>query len=278
MAAAIEINGLSYSYESGLAALRDINLAIQTGEMVALVGQNGAGKTTLVKHLIGLIKPPAGKVTVLGQDVAGCKVSVMAKKLGFIFQNPDHQIFHDTVEKEVAFGLQNMGLPRDVINQRVSQALQAVNLENQAQAYPHTLSRGQRQRVALASVLAMETDIIVLDEPTTGQDYRERVQIMDLVTQLNEAGHTIIFITHDMSLVANYAKRVIVLCQGRLILDGTVREVMKQQQKLAQTLLEPPQITLLANRLVEMGILTPGSEVTLTVEEMYSNLKKVLEV
>ncbi|RYD05297.1 hypothetical protein N752_10000 [Desulforamulus aquiferis] len=189
-----------------------------------------------------------------------------------MFQNPDHQIFHDTVEKEVAFGLINMGLPKAEISERVAKALHSVGLESQAGAYPQSLSRGQRQRVALASVLAMQTEIIILDEPTTGQDYHERLQIMELVSKLNQEGHTVVFITHDMALVANYAERVIVLCQGRIILDGPVREVLSQQAKLAQTLLEPPQITMLGSRLA------PSSEVILTVDEMYTYLQKVQEV
>ncbi|SHF01778.1 energy-coupling factor ABC transporter ATP-binding protein [Desulforamulus putei] len=269
----IDIKGLSYSYEQGQPALQDINLTIYPGELVALVGQNGAGKTTLVKHCIGLLRPQTGRVTVCGQDAAKTRISHLARQVGFVFQNPDHQIFHDTVQKEVAFGLQNLGLPRDEIEKRVAAALRDVGLQHLAQVYPHRLSRGQRQRVALASVLAMQTRIIILDEPTTGQDSLERLQIMELVRDLNREGHTILFITHDMTLVARYARRVIVLCQGRVIADGSTRDVLSQTQLLAQTLLEPPQITLLANRL--NGLLTPGSEVILTVDEMVEHLHKV---
>lgn len=275
----IEIKGLSYSYDNGLPALKDVDFKINQGEMVALVGQNGAGKTTLVKHFIGLLRPAVGQVTVCGKDVSGTRISDLSKEVGFVFQNPDHQIFNDTVEKEVAFGLLNRGLPDREIKDRVAEALQEVGLDHLAGAYPHSLSRGQRQRVALASVLALQTRIIVLDEPTTGQDYRERLQIMELIRSLNKAGHTIIFITHDMSLVARYAKRVIVLCQGKIIMDGSTREVLSQPDRLAQTLLEPPQIMLLANRLttLENFQVTPSSEVILTVDEMYSYLMSVLE-
>ncbi|AQS58653.1 energy-coupling factor ABC transporter ATP-binding protein [Desulforamulus ferrireducens] len=271
----IEINGLSFGYEFGDSVLKDIHLAIFPGEMVALVGQNGAGKTTLVKHLIGLLRPPVGKVKVGGLDVANSRISTLARQVGYVFQNPDHQIFHDTVQAEVAFGLHNLNLPREEIGQRVKAALSDVGLAHLAMANPQRLSRGQRQRVALASVLAMRTPVLVLDEPTTGQDYQERQQIMELVKQLNKAGHTIIFITHDMSLVAHYASRVIVLCQGRIVLDGATREVFQQPQKLAESLLVPPQINILANQLNEQ--LNVQGPVILTVQEMQTYLQQLGE-
>ena len=279
MTTVIHIKELSYSYESGQPALKGINLNIRQGEMVALVGQNGAGKTTLVKHLIGLLRPQTGQVTVAGRDVSTARISELSQEVGFVFQNPDHQIFNDTVKKEEAFGLVNQGLPESEINRRVLAALREVGLEQQAEAYPQSLSRGQRQRVALASVLALQTPIIVLDEPTTGQDYQERLQIMELIRNLNRAGHTILFITHDMSLVAGYAQRVIVLCQGKVLLEGPTREVLSRREQLAQTLLEPPQIMMLASRLAALNSLniTPSSEVILTVDEMYNYLMRVLE-
>lgn len=272
----IDIKGLSHSYEEGQPALQNIELAIYPGEMVALVGQNGAGKTTLVKHCIGLLRPKAGQVTACGLDAALSPVSTLARQVGFVFQNPDHQIFHDTVQKEVAFGLQNLGLPKEEIQERVAAALRDVGMEHLAQVYPQQLSRGQRQRVALASVLAMQSKVIILDEPTTGQDAMERLQIMELLCNLNLAGHTILFITHDMSLVARYARRVVVLCQGKVILDGPTRQVLGQTKQLAQTLLEPPQVTLLAQRLNHF--FTPSSEVILTVDEMVVYLQKAREV
>ncbi|AEG61057.1 energy-coupling factor ABC transporter ATP-binding protein [Desulforamulus ruminis] len=279
MTTVIDIKELAHSYESGQPALKGINLNIRQGEMVALVGQNGAGKTTLVKHLIGLLRPQTGQVTVAGRDVSTARISELSREVGFVFQNPDHQIFNDTVKKEVAFGLVNQGLPESEINRRVLAALREVGLEQQAEAYPQSLSRGQRQRVALASVLALQTPIIVLDEPTTGQDYQERLQIMELIRNLNRAGHTILFITHDMSLVAGFAQRVVVLCQGRILLEGPTREVLSRQEQLAQTLLEPPQIMMLASRLAALNSLniTPSSEVILTVDEMYNYLMRVLE-
>lgn len=255
---AIDFIALEHVYPGGFQALKDINLKIAKGDFVALIGQNGAGKTTLVKHLNGLLRPSKGKILLNGQDSAGQKVSALACKVGFVFQNPDHQIFNRTVAKEVAFGPANLGLNPAETAERVREALLAVSLAHLAEASPQALSRGQRQRLALASVLAMWTEIIVLDEPTTGQDYKESLQIMDLADSLNRRGHTILFITHDMSLVARYARRVIVLCQGRILLDGPAAEVFAQPDKLNQTFIQPPQITALASALgIRREILTP---------------------
>lgn len=257
----IVVEQLEHCYVNGFRALQGIDCQIAPGEFVALIGQNGAGKTTLVKHLNGLLRPSAGRVTVAGLDAAKENVSALARKIGFVFQNPDHQIFNDTVFKEVAFGPANLGLSKEVVAERVAEALAAVELSRYAGSNPQQLSKGQRQRVALASVLAMKTDIIVLDEPTTGQDYKESLQIMDLARVLNENGHTILFITHDMTLVARYARRALVLCEGKLLMDGPVREVFLEVEKLHRTFLHPPQITELAMVLNDSrcagGILTP---------------------
>ena len=266
--ALIKIENLSYAYNGGRPVLKNISMEIGKGECVAIIGQNGAGKTTLAKHLNGLHKPSSGKVYVGGRDSNPLKVSELARTVGYVFQNPDHQIFHDTVGREVAFGLKNLGLPAGQIKERVDEALAEVGLTGYYQTYPFNLSKGQRQRVALASVLAMRTEAIVLDEPTAGQDYRESKQIMEMVRKLNEAGHTILFITHDMSLVARYAKRVIVLCQGEVLIDGEVRSVFARPELLKETYLNPPQITALAQSLGRHAI-PPG---VLSVEEMYQLL------
>lgn len=266
---AIIVEQLEHCYDNGFMALQGISFKVQAGDFVALIGQNGAGKTTLVKHLNGLLRPTTGRVTVGGMDAAAAKVSSLARKIGFVFQNPDHQIFNDTVFKEVAFGPANLGLPKAEVVARVEEALAAVDLSRYAGVNPQNLSKGQRQRVALASVLAMKTEIIVLDEPTTGQDYKESLQIMDLALKLNKNGHTVLFITHDMTLVARYARRAIVLCEGRMLMDGPVREVFLEVEKLNRTFLHPPQITELAVSLNDPrlagGVLTP--------EELYKALQ-----
>lgn len=268
--AQIKVENLTYGYDREVPVLKNISLEISKGECVAIIGQNGAGKTTLAKHLNGLNKPVSGTVCINGRDTAPLKVSVLARTVGYVFQNPDHQIFHDTVGKEVAFGLKNFGLPAAEIEERVTDALDAVGLTEHYLSYPFNLSKGQRQRVALASVLAMRTEVIVLDEPTTGQDYKESIQIMDMVRDLNKNGHTVIFITHDMSLVAGYAGRAIVLCEGEIIADGPTRSVFARPELLSRSYLSPPQITALAQSLGKHAI--PPD--VLSVTEMHDLLLK----
>lgn len=253
----LEVDALSHVYPNGFQALRNISFKVRRGEFVALIGQNGAGKTTLAKHFNGLLRPSSGRVLIDGEETSGRKVSSLARKVGFVFQNPDHQIFCDTVAKEAAFGPKNLGFAEREVRNRVAAALRAVGLEHRAEDSPHGLSRGERQRLALASVLAMETGVIVLDEPTTGQDHKEALEMMDLAADLNRKGHTILFITHDMALVARYAQRVLVLCEGALLLDGSADEVFAQPEALSRTLVEPPQIVKLASRLGLRHILTP---------------------
>lgn len=267
----IKTENLSYRYGPHGPVLHNVSLEIARGECVAIIGQNGAGKSTLVKHFNGLHKPTSGKVYVNGRETGPLKVSALAETVGYVFQNPDHQIFHDTVGKEVAFGLKNLGTPAAEIESRVEAALEAVGLADHYHTYPFNLSKGQRQRVALASVLAMQTEVIVLDEPTTGQDYRESLQIMEMVRDLNRKGHTIIFITHDMSLVAGYASRAVVVCKGEIVADGDVRTIFAQPQLLEMTYLNPPQVTALAQGLAEYS-LPPA---VLSVEEMYELLCKI---
>lgn len=268
----IEIQRLVHRYPDGTEALRGIDLSVGRGEILALIGENGAGKTTLAKHLNGLLKASAGRVTVAGRDPARTGVARMARTVGYVFQNPDHQIFHHTVAAEVAFGLKNLGLEAAAVEARVNRALTAVGLGGRHAACPFQLSRGQRQRVALAAVLAMQTEIIVLDEPTTGQDHRESLEIMKLVQRLHRKGHTIVFITHDMSLVARFARRAVVLGEGRVLADGPVREVFRRHEVLARTYLEPPSVTRLAARCAEFGL--PDN--LLTVDEMHRLLRREL--
>lgn len=269
----IEIRGLTHRYPGHIDALANIDLIINQGEMVALIGENGAGKTTLAKHLNGLLRPTRGRVIVAGMDTARTAVARLSRTVGYVFQNPDHQIFHETVATEVAFGLHNLGLEAAAVRTRVRRALAAVGLAAHHDACPFHLGRGLRQRVALASVLAMGTDVMVLDEPTTGQDHREAQEIMALVRELNARGHTIIFITHDMSLVALFARRAVVLGHGRVMADGPARDLLCQPELLARTGLEPPMITRLARRCAALGI--PGN--LMTVREMHGALNRALE-
>ena len=239
----ILIENLEYSY--GLRqpnVLKGINLSIERGEMVALIGQNGAGKTTLLRQLNGLSKPCKGKVTVAGMDTKTVKVSEMAKHIGYLFQNPDHQIFCQTVKEEIEFGMRNIGLPENEIKERAYKTASLLGIQNKMKIHPFTLSRGERQRTALAGVLAVEPDVLVLDEPTTGQDYRECVKIMDIMTSLNKKGTTILMVSHDMEVVAEYAKRAVLLYDGNIIGDGKTIEVLRKKEELNRTGLKPPQM------------------------------------
>lgn len=257
----IEVKELTQNYGREQSALSGINLDIKKGEFVAIIGQNGAGKTTLVKHFNGLLRPSSGKILINNRDTSKLSIAVLSQKVGYVFQNPDHQIFMDRVDREVAFGPSNLGLSPLEIESRVKTAMEKVGILHLQESAPLSLSKGQRQRVALASVLAMEPEILVLDEPTTGQDYRESTQIMDLVASLNEKGHTIIFITHDMQLVAAYAKRVILMGKGKILADGAPKAVLTQTDLLAGTYLKPPQITLLAQSMASYGL--PGDVISI---------------
>jgi energy-coupling factor transport system ATP-binding protein len=269
----IRVENLSYQYRAGNKILKDINFTISKGEFIAIVGQNGGGKTTLLKHFNGLLKPTGGRVMVNGLDVSKTKTSVLARHVGFLFQNPDHQIFCPTVYGEIAFGLKNTGVNCGDLDKMVLDAAKKAGVFSYLQFDPFSLSKGQRQRVALASVLAMGTEILVLDEPTTGQDYQEGIEVMEIVEQLHRQGRTIVIVTHDMELVARYAKRVIILYDGRVLEDGPTKVVLGKTESLALSNLQPPQIYLLAKHFHRQGLFKDAY----TAEEMFNEIKLHLE-
>lgn len=269
----IEIKNLCYQYPNGNKVLDNMSMIIKKGEFVAIIGQNGAGKTTLLKHFNGLLKPTSGSITVNGLDTSMTKTSALAKKIGFLFQNPDHQIFCRTVYEEIAFGLKNTGASGALIEEKVRLAAEKVEISHNLDKEPFSLSKGQRQRVALASVIAMETDVLVLDEPTTGQDYKESLEIMELVKELNRQGKTIIVVTHDMELVARYAKRVIILHTGNVLEDGPAEIVLGKSDSLSAANLHSPQIFVLAKRFHKMGLFKN----TYTAEDMFEEIMSYLE-
>ncbi len=242
---AIEISGLTYVYKPGIVALRNINLSIRHNEFVGIIGQNGAGKSTLLKNITGLFKPTAGNVLVEGMDTRTTTIAELATRVGLVLQNPEHQLFAATVEEEVAFGPRNLVLEPAEVAARVEAALEGVGLLHLRQEFPPALSKGDQARVVIASVLAMQPHIIILDEPTSGQDYRGCCQIMDLARELHRAGHTVIVVTHQMNLVAEYTERTIVLCQGEVLVDDTTRRVFSQPERLRRTHITPPQVTML---------------------------------
>jgi energy-coupling factor transport system ATP-binding protein len=200
----LKMEGVHYRYPSGVEALQGIDLEIREGEFVALVGQNGSGKTTLAKHLNGLLRPTSGRAEVFGDDASRLSVTQLGKRVGYVFQNPDHQIFASTVREEVSFGPHNFGLKKKEVKvkKNVEEALAAVNLTGYEGRDPFTLTKGERQRVAVASVLAVKPQVLLLDEPTTGLDHLQQHSMMEMVRSLNRRGHTIVIITHSMSTVA----------------------------------------------------------------------------
>ncbi|HEX6709053.1 MAG TPA: energy-coupling factor transporter ATPase [Rubrobacter sp.] len=245
----IEVEGLSHRYPNGFAALEGVDLTVREGEFLAVLGQNGSGKTTLVKHFNGLLKPTEGTVRVEGEETIEQGMLRLGQRVGYVFQNPDHQIFSETVFDEVSFGPRIREMDEAEVRERVDEALSAVGLEGRGDEDPFGLTKGERQRVAVASVLAVRPDVLILDEPTTGLDYAEQRSMMDLVRRLNEAGSTIIVVTHTMWVVAEYAHRAAVVRDGKVVLSGTVREVFSQEDELWDASLRPPHIVSLGNSL-----------------------------
>lgn len=245
----IQISDLHFSYPAGVQALRGISLTIEPGEQVAIVGQNGAGKTTLVKHFNGLLQPTSGQVFVGDWNTGEHSVAKLARRVGYVFQNPDEQLFSKNVGTEVAFGPKNLGYNDERLEALVKEALAMTELSDKTEANPYDLSATWRKMVALASIIAMDTPIMIFDEPTTGQDAVSVARIANVIRILRERGKTVITITHDIDFCAENFERVIALSQGRVLLDGQASEVLGQEEILAKTYVDPPQLTRLGKRL-----------------------------
>ena len=250
----VELEGLAYSFAGRHPALRGVDLSIHEGEMVAILGRNGAGKTTLVRHLLGLLQPDQGRVTVLGQDVARTPTHTLARQVGFCFQNPNHQLVAFKVRDEIAFGLRAHDVDPAEIGPRTREALEAVGMSGSEQAEIFDLGKGQRQRLALASVLALRPRILVIDEPTTGQDPYMAQEIFDILKRLNEQGTTVIVVTHKVDLAAAYSLRAVVMAEGRIAFDGFFPELLSDPDRMRQLSLEPPETTRLAGMLAAYGV------------------------
>jgi energy-coupling factor transport system ATP-binding protein len=247
----IEIRDLVHVYPNGTRAIDGVGLNVADGERLAIIGQNGSGKSTLVRHLNGLLRPTSGEVLIDGTSTTDRRVAALAAHVGLVFQNPDRQIFAGRVQVEVAFGPRNLGLRGAKLNAVVADALAAVGLSEQADSNPYDLGFSKRKLLALASVLAMSTPTVVLDEPTTGQDLRGVEQIQRLVANLSGSGRTVIAVSHDMRFVAETFARVVVMEAGRVTLDGTPAEVFSagNWDALARTYVEPPLASRIGARL-----------------------------
>lgn len=263
----ISFRNVSYKYPDGTLALNNVEIDFGKNEFIAIIGQNGSGKTTLVKHIVGLLKPSTGEVRIFGKKTSETSIRELATKVGYIYQNPDHQLFCQTVYEECAYGLRNLGIKEDEIKNRVREILRMVGLEGLEEVDTFLLGKGQRQRLAIASTLVMNPEVIIVDEPTTGQDMAQSLNIMEFLRTLNREGRTIIIVTHNMRLVAEYCNRVVVMHSGRIILDGGVRTVFSQPEKLREALITPPQIT-------QLGHILAGEYFSpLTVEEAAESIR-----
>jgi energy-coupling factor transport system ATP-binding protein len=250
--AELAVEGLVHVYREGaVRALDGVDVRIGTGERVALIGQNGSGKTTLVRHLNGLLRPTEGRVTIDGIDAGSMTVAQLAARVGLVFQDPDRQVFSGTVRAEVEFGPRNLGHRGGELAAAVDAALQAVGLAGEERTNPYDLGQSRRKLLALASVLAMRTPVLVLDEPTTGQDARGVERVRAVVASASEEGRTVIAISHDMRFVAEAFDRVVVMRDGRVILDGSPAEVFApaSRETLRSTFLEPPWSATIGDRL-----------------------------
>lgn len=277
----INIEALTYTYSNGgpfeKNALHDINININDGEFIGIIGHTGSGKSTLIQHLNGILKPTGGRVTINGIDTKQRDLKELRRQVGIVFQYPEHQLFEDTVKKDISFGLQKQGLKEEEIQQRVISALHSVGLnEALLEKSPFELSGGQKRRVAIAGVVAMMPKILVLDEPTAGLDPSGRDEIFGYIKKLhNDFNMTIILVSHSMEDVAKLAQRVIVMNQGTVFMDKQSQEVYTQPEALEKIGLSAPQITYLVKRLktimpdIDENIFTVGA----AVEEIKKHLK-----
>jgi energy-coupling factor transport system ATP-binding protein len=250
----IEVEDIHFVYQNNVEALKGVSLTVKDGEFVAIMGQNGAGKTTLVKHFNGLLKPTQGKVRVDGVDTKKTSIATLAKNVGFVFQNPDHQLFSETVEDEISFALKNFEFEPEVIEKRLDWALNLLGLTQYRKTSPFLLSGGERKRVALASVLAWDPKALVLDEPTIGQDHEQKEKLRQFIVQMQAQGKTVVIVTHDVEFVAECNPRVLLMKEGKIVADGAGKEILTSPDVLAQSSIVLPQIAQVFMQLQALGL------------------------
>jgi energy-coupling factor transport system ATP-binding protein len=245
----IMMEDVHFAYDGLYTALEGVSLQIDKAERIAIMGTNGAGKTTLVKHLNGLLRPNNGRIILDGIDTKHSSVAELAREIGLVMQNPDHQLFLDSVEKEVEFGLKRLGFSEDEIKERIARTLASLGLDDISDRSPFTLSGGERKRVALASVLATEPRILALDEPTIGQDARQKEKLAEMLMDLNKKGRTVIVVTHDIEFVIENFPRTIAMANGTIIADGPTNSVLSNDEVITRCSLTAPQLTQAARSL-----------------------------
>lgn len=250
----IVVEEVNFTYPNGVEAIKNVSLVIKNGEFIAIMGQNGAGKTTLVKHFNGLLKPSKGTIRVDGVETTKTSVAALARTVGFVFQNPDHQLFSETVEEEIAFALKNFGFEEEAIQKRVTWALNLLGLTQYRKTSPFMLSGGERKRVALASVLAWDPQILILDEPTIGQDYQQKEKLRQFIVQMQTQRKTVVIVTHDVEFVAECNPRVVLMKEGKIVADGEGKEILTNLEALAQSSIVLPQIAQIFKQLTPLGL------------------------
>jgi energy-coupling factor transport system ATP-binding protein len=248
----ISTENVSFHYPSRPEVLHEVNLQIKDGEFVAIMGENGAGKTTLIKMFNGLLKPTQGKVFVDGVDTHERSVAQLSRNVGLIFQNPDHQLFAETVADELSFSLRNFGFKEDIVQRRVTNMLTALDLDRYKDSSPFVLSGGERKRVALAAILVWDPKHVIMDEPTIGQDYLQKDRLRNFIVQLISQGKTVVIVSHDVEFVAECKPRVVLLSRGRIIADGPATEILTDPSVVEQSSLVMPQISSLMANLKEL--------------------------
>jgi energy-coupling factor transport system ATP-binding protein len=247
----ISVQDVYFTYPNGVEALKGVSLEVQDGGFIAIMGQNGAGKTTLVKHINGLLKPTKGTVTVDDLETTKASVATLAKKVGFVFQNPDHQLFSETVEDEISFALRNFGYDKKTVEERVDWALNLLDLTQYRKVSPFMLSGGERKRVALALVLAWHPKIVILDEPTIGQDNQQKERLRQFITQLRQQEKTVIIVTHDIEFVAECKPRIVLMTQGKIVAKGEAEDILTDEALVRQASVVLPEIAQIFSRFKE---------------------------
>ncbi|MEM1657832.1 MAG: ABC transporter ATP-binding protein [Candidatus Jordarchaeales archaeon] len=243
----IEAKGVYHSYDGENYVLKGVNLGVKRGELVCIMGPNGAGKTTLVRIMGGLIRPTKGRVLLDGLDISQIPRRELARKVGIIFQNPDHQIFSESVEKEIFFSLRTVGI-KDV-EERINRALQELGIEKVRRRNPITLSGGEKKLVSLAVVIAINPEVVIMDEPTAGQDWHNKKTISEVVKNMVLEGKSVIIVTHDIEFCAELDARVVILHEGRILVDGDAKHVLSNFKLLDKARLKPPMVTQLLSML-----------------------------
>ncbi|WP_312521385.1 ABC transporter ATP-binding protein [Anaerospora sp.] len=266
----LELQNITFGYNKNQPVLKDVSINIEAGEFIAIAGRNGSGKTTVTRLLTALKKPSSGNVLLNGQDAGANSPADMARHIGYVFQNPDRQIFRDSVAHEAAFGPEQLGFSPAEIKKAVDQALELTGLAELANAYPPTLSKGQKQRLTIASALAMQPKLLILDEPTSGQDSCERQKLLELLMQLNAQGVAIILVTHDMEIIARYPQRVIVMAEGEKVFDGTPRQLFNGKYPIAEWSLSYPAAVAIGQDVF------PNEEAVMSIDELCQMLEAKL--